>query len=464
MTLPVGPQRFLSNNRNLVRGRNADAVGRASRSRTRSSKRRCRASARAAQDHRQLHRAHRRRRTTSRSSTKTRHEADFDAGVQWRRIGDADRHRRDQRHAAGLQDRVPQRRPAGGLPRRSQIEGVSRSSRARRARAATGCTSTSTCPGSPSRRRLQPDRGRRRRDPASDATPLTDRNTTGTRRPSAPDGLIRDVEGKAHRIAFEGDESNVYVRTRNSSTTRGNTSPCRRCSTTIRPARASWTSPARTRSRSSTGDSPPTDGHAVRHRHRLRLPERGEDDVGARRRRRCDRERPQPDRPGRRANSRCARRRARCCRRAKAARRRPASTDITVETDANTELVTAECIAIDFKLDPHAFVGHEAWTLKGSVSGDLGTIYTGEPFAGDTFGLTIPVKTPPTSGNGAGTFSLTDFTRGSRTRRTSKSVSPASWGRMPSTKRSRWFTRTAAGRVRMRRHGGSGTQYAMPRR
>lgn len=86
--------------------------------------------------------------------------------------------------------------------------------------------------------------------------------------------------------------------------------------------------------------------------------------------------------------------------------------DVSVETDANTELITAECIAIDFKLDPHAFVGHEAWTLKGSVSGVLGTIYTGEPFVGSTFSLTIPQKLPPTSGNGAGTFSLTDFTRG----------------------------------------------------
>lgn len=86
-------------------------------------------------------------------------------------------------------------------------------------------------------------------------------------------------------------------------------------------------------------------------------------------------------------------------------------TDVTVEPDANTELVTAECIAIDFKLDPHAWVGHEAWQLKGSVSGELGIIYTDEPFEGDTFSLTIPKKLPPTTDNGAATFTLTDFTR-----------------------------------------------------
>jgi len=88
--------------------------------------------------------------------------------------------------------------------------------------------------------------------------------------------------------------------------------------------------------------------------------------------------------------------------------------DITVEPDANTELVTAECIAIDFKLDPQAFVGHEAWTLKGSVSGVLGTIYTDEPFAGATFGLTIPQKLPPTTGNSAGRFSLSGVQYASR--------------------------------------------------
>jgi hypothetical protein len=81
--------------------------------------------------------------------------------------------------------------------------------------------------------------------------------------------------------------------------------------------------------------------------------------------------------------------------------------DVSIGSTANTELVTAECIAIDSTLDPFAHVGHEAWDLAGSVSGALGKIYTGDLVVEPTFALRIPQKLPPTSGNNAAQFSMT---------------------------------------------------------
>lgn len=89
-------------------------------------------------------------------------------------------------------------------------------------------------------------------------------------------------------------------------------------------------------------------------------------------------------------------------------------TAITVQPDANTELITAECIAIDSKLGLNAYVGHEAWKLKGSVSGALGTVYTGDPYVGSTFGLTVPVDLPDADGAGNGKFTLSDVSYASR--------------------------------------------------
>lgn len=82
--------------------------------------------------------------------------------------------------------------------------------------------------------------------------------------------------------------------------------------------------------------------------------------------------------------------------------------DVTVDPASNTELITAECIGISFKDLPFAYLGHEAWQLNGSVSGDLGVIYTGVPVTEPTFGLTIPKRLPPSNGLPKGKFTMTD--------------------------------------------------------
>lgn len=81
--------------------------------------------------------------------------------------------------------------------------------------------------------------------------------------------------------------------------------------------------------------------------------------------------------------------------------------DTFANANAATELVTAECYAVSSKDHPLARVGYERWKLKGSVSGDLGEIVTGDAFVDpdDKFGLTIPQKFPETYGGFAGRFS-----------------------------------------------------------
>lgn len=86
--------------------------------------------------------------------------------------------------------------------------------------------------------------------------------------------------------------------------------------------------------------------------------------------------------------------------------------DTFANAGAATQLITATCFAITTRDHPEARVGHERWHLKGSVSGDLGDIATGEPFTDEspeTFGLTIPVQLPDDYNSGAGRFSVTEI-------------------------------------------------------
>jgi hypothetical protein len=88
-------------------------------------------------------------------------------------------------------------------------------------------------------------------------------------------------------------------------------------------------------------------------------------------------------------------------------------TDTFANDNAATELVTATCYAVSLNTHPLARLGAERWRLKGSVSGALGDIVTGVPFEDPElkFGLTIPVKLPPgyNSETPVGRFSLTDI-------------------------------------------------------
>lgn len=85
-------------------------------------------------------------------------------------------------------------------------------------------------------------------------------------------------------------------------------------------------------------------------------------------------------------------------------------TDVSVDAAAGTELIIATCRAVTAQDDPLASVGRERWELKGSLSGDLGTIVTGEPFANDDFALTIPRVLPFGYGNAQkGRFTVTSI-------------------------------------------------------
>lgn len=89
----------------------------------------------------------------------------------------------------------------------------------------------------------------------------------------------------------------------------------------------------------------------------------------------------------------------------------------TVTSDAPTELITATCYAVTLRDHPLASLGRERWALKGSLSGDLGTIVTGEAYQqpGGHFGLTVPIKLPPGFGAAKGNFSVVSIDRVNRT-------------------------------------------------
>lgn len=85
--------------------------------------------------------------------------------------------------------------------------------------------------------------------------------------------------------------------------------------------------------------------------------------------------------------------------------------DTFANSGALTELVTATCFAVTPKDFPLAHLGVEYWNLRGSLSGDLGRIKTGQAFTdpGGKFGLTIPVKLPAGYGVQKGRFAVTDI-------------------------------------------------------
>jgi hypothetical protein len=82
--------------------------------------------------------------------------------------------------------------------------------------------------------------------------------------------------------------------------------------------------------------------------------------------------------------------------------------NIDVTNDANTELIQAECIAVSFADHPLAHLGHEAWQLTGSVQGDLGIVFTGEPIVETGFSAVIPERLPPSIAQKKGRFTMTD--------------------------------------------------------
>lgn len=74
---------------------------------------------------------------------------------------------------------------------------------------------------------------------------------------------------------------------------------------------------------------------------------------------------------------------------------------------ASTELITAKCFAVNAADYPLASLANSYWTLKGSVSGDLGFIVEGVPFSNANFGLTIERKLPSGFGVQKGRFTHT---------------------------------------------------------
>lgn len=91
--------------------------------------------------------------------------------------------------------------------------------------------------------------------------------------------------------------------------------------------------------------------------------------------------------------------------------------NVSVAADAPTQLVTAICFAVNSGDHPAAHLGAERWKLRGSLSGDLGTIVTGEPYSepAGLFGLTIPQRLPIGYGAPKGRFALTDIAYASQT-------------------------------------------------
>lgn len=75
---------------------------------------------------------------------------------------------------------------------------------------------------------------------------------------------------------------------------------------------------------------------------------------------------------------------------------------VTVDASAVTEIVTATAIAVSSNDHPLASLGHERWALKGSLSGDLGIVTTGQLVTTARFTLRVPVRLPPGFGTPKG--------------------------------------------------------------
>jgi hypothetical protein len=82
---------------------------------------------------------------------------------------------------------------------------------------------------------------------------------------------------------------------------------------------------------------------------------------------------------------------------------------VTVSPIAPTELITATCFAVNSGDNPLAHLGAERWNVKGSLSGNLGTAITNIPFSAPTFGFVIPQKLPTEFNTNKGKFDVTDI-------------------------------------------------------
>lgn len=82
--------------------------------------------------------------------------------------------------------------------------------------------------------------------------------------------------------------------------------------------------------------------------------------------------------------------------------------DVTVGSGASTELVRAKCFAIARDEHPDAGLGHELWSLSGTVSGDLGVLATGVAYShpAGKFGLKIPAQYPEGWGSKRGKLAV----------------------------------------------------------
>ena len=83
--------------------------------------------------------------------------------------------------------------------------------------------------------------------------------------------------------------------------------------------------------------------------------------------------------------------------------------NVSVASNAGTQLVIATCRAVGPEDHPLAHVGKTRWELSSSLLGALGTIVEGEDFSGRYFGLRIPVRLPYNFGSTAqkGRFEVT---------------------------------------------------------
>ncbi|MFM7013141.1 MAG: hypothetical protein ACKO0Z_28055, partial [Betaproteobacteria bacterium] len=92
--------------------------------------------------------------------------------------------------------------------------------------------------------------------------------------------------------------------------------------------------------------------------------------------------------------------------------------NVGIGSTANTEIIQAVCIAANARENPAASVGAEIWALSGSVSGDLGTIVSGqqysEPSLPSKFALRVPRKVPEGFDKPRGKFSVTQTGYASR--------------------------------------------------
>lgn len=91
--------------------------------------------------------------------------------------------------------------------------------------------------------------------------------------------------------------------------------------------------------------------------------------------------------------------------------------NVTVAPTAPTEVVELRCWAVTARDAVNAYLGHELWTVNGSVSGEQGNFATGDVIteANGAWSMTIPPVYPQGYGNPRGEFSVRSIDYVSRT-------------------------------------------------